>query len=203
MKPEPIIIGLTGSIGMGKSTAAAMLVDLGCVVHSADAVVHRLLAVGGKAVTKVARVFPQAKANHAIDRRILGQLVFGKPRALRRLEKILHPLVRSEERKIINAARYVGKKFVVLDIPLLFETGGEKRCDHVIVVTATVAIQKQRVLARAGMTTTKLRAIMRQQLPDKTKRQKADFVVRSDRGRAAMRRRLKTVLQKITLTAKA
>lgn len=177
------ILGLTGSIGMGKSTAAAMLRALGLPVHDADAAVHRLLGPGGKAVAAVAAAFPGVERDRAIDRKALGAKVFGQPAALKKLEAILHPLVRREEQLFLRRCRQQRRKVAVLDIPLLFETGAEKRCDGVVVVTAPQFLQSQRVLKRQGMTPERLGQILSQQMPDSEKRRRADWVVDTGLGR--------------------
>jgi dephospho-CoA kinase len=191
-----IVLGLTGSIGMGKSTAAAMLRRLRVPLFDADAAVHRLLAPGGAAVPAVAALFPEVESPQGgIDRRRLGARVFDNPAALRRLESILHPLVRARERRFLAAARGRGARVAVLDIPLLFETGGEARCDYVMVVSAPGFLQRQRVLQRPGMSDSRLAAILRQQMPDREKRRLADFVVPTGVGRAATLRRLRTIIR--------
>ncbi len=152
------ILGLTGSIGMGKSTAAAMLRALGLPVHDADATVHQLLGRGGKAVAAVDAAFPGVVVAGAVDRKALGAKVFGQPAQLKKLEAILHPLVRREEQRFLQDCREKRHDVVVLDIPLLFETGGEKRCDGVVVVTAPQFLQTQRVMKRPGMTMARFRA---------------------------------------------
>ncbi len=177
------ILGLTGSIGMGKSTAAEMLRSLGLPVHDADAVVHALLAKGGKAVAAVEKAFPGVVTDGAVDRKALGAKVFGNRTELKRLENILHPLVRKAERDFLVQCRQDRHDVVVLDIPLLFETGGEKRCDGVVVVTAPQFLQTQRVLKRPGMTLERLRQILKSQMPDAEKRRRADWVVDTGLGR--------------------
>jgi dephospho-CoA kinase len=172
-----LIVGLTGSIGMGKSTAAGMLRRLRVPVHDADRAVHRLLGPGGGAVHRVAQEFPMALSGDRIDRRILGDLVFGDTPALRRLEAVLHPLVRRSTRAFIAAAARQGQRLVVLDIPLLFERGGARTVEKIIVVSAPPWIQRQRVLARPGMTERKFRSILARQVPDLVKRRRADYVV--------------------------
>lgn len=179
------ILGLTGSIGMGKSTAAAMLRALGLPVHDADATVHRLLGPGGKAVAPVALAFPGVVQAGAVDRKALGAKVFGKPAELKKLEAILHPLVRQAERAFLQRCRQARAPVAVLDIPLLFETGGEKRCDGVVVVTAPQFLQSQRVLKRSGMTKARFRQILAAQMPDVEKRRRADWVVDTGLGRRA------------------
>jgi len=172
-----IVVGLTGSIGMGKSNAAQVLRKLGVPVHDADAAVHRLMAPGGRAVRKVGELFPQAVSGNRIDRKVLGDLVFGDTPALRRLEGVLHPLVRQSSRAFVAAAARRRLPVVVLDIPLLYESRGERSVDLVIVVSAPRQIQRQRVLARPGMTEEKFRAILARQVPDVEKRRRADYVV--------------------------
>ncbi|MGB8183291.1 MAG: dephospho-CoA kinase [Stellaceae bacterium] len=188
------ILGLTGSIGMGKSTASALLTDLGVPVYDADRAVHALLAPGGAAVKRVVRAFPAAKTGKGVSRPKLGKLVFGKPKALKRLEAILHPLVRQQEKAFLRQMRARRARLVVLDIPLLYETGGEKRCDAVAVVWAPAALQRTRVLRRPGMDAKRLRAILAQQLPDRVKRARADFAVPSGLGRAVTRRALARIV---------
>ena len=188
------ILGLTGGIGMGKSTAAAAFRQLGVPVYDADRVVHALLAPGGAAVKAVARAFPTAKAGKGISRPKLGKLVFGKPRALKRLEGILHPLVRLEEKRFLRRMRARRARLVVLDIPLLYETGGKRRCDAVVVVWAPPALQHARVLGRRGMDEKRLRAVLAQQLPDRAKRARADFAVPSGLGRAVTYRVLARIV---------
>lgn len=183
-----IILGLTGSIGMGKSTAAQQLRRLGFAVHDADATVHGLLGRGGGAVSAIAAAFPGVVRDGAVERRVLGAQVFDDPAALRRLESILHPLVRQAERRFLARARRQRRRLVVLDIPLLFETGGETRCDAVAVVSAPAFVQARRVLGRPGMTDDRLAAIRRTQMPDRDKRRRADVVIPTGRGyRPALR----------------
>jgi len=188
------ILGLTGSIGMGKSTAAAMLRRLGVPVHDADATVHRLLAPGGAAVAAIERAFPGVVRDGAVDRQELGRRVFGQPAELRRLEAILHPLVRRAETAFLKRHRRRHTRLVVLDIPLLFETGGERRCDAVAVVSCPAFLQAQRVLRRPGMNAGKLAAIRAQQMPDREKRRRADFVLPSGAGKAPVLRGLKRIV---------
>ena len=193
-----IVLGLTGSLGMGKSTAAAMFRKLGVPVHDSDAAVHRLLAPKGDAVAAVAKAFPQARAeNGGVDRAVLGRRVFADPRALARLERILHPLVRRSQERFLKDARARRLPLVVLDVPLLFETGGETRCDKVVVVSAPAAVQRVRVMARPGMTEERFRAILKKQMPDHEKRRRADYVVPSGQGRAVTFRRLKRIVREL------
>jgi dephospho-CoA kinase len=177
------ILCLTGSVGMGKTTAARMLRSMGIPVHDADAEVHRLLGRGGAAVKAVEAAFPGVKSGRAIDRAALGRIVFVDPAALKRLEAILHPLVRQAERKFLAQSRRERRRLVVLDIPLLYETQGEGRCDGVIVVSAPKAIQHARVLARPGMTKERLAAIEARQMPDRQKRRRADIVIETGLGK--------------------
>lgn len=190
-----IVVGLTGSIGMGKSNAAAALRQLGIPVHDADAAVHTLLGPGGRAVDKVAEAFPKALAGNRIDRKALGDLVFGNTPALRQLEAILHPLVRRSSKDFLAAAARRHVRIAVLDIPLLYESGGEKSVDAVIVVSAPRQIQRQRVLARHGMTEEKFRAILARQVPDIEKRRRATFVVFTGGHRGETFRQLKRIVR--------
>jgi dephospho-CoA kinase len=190
-----IILGLTGSVGMGKSTAAAMLRRLGVPVHDADAAVHRLMARGGAAVARVAAAFPGVERDGGIDRRALGARVFGDDAALKRLERILHPLVRRDELRFLKFWRTRAADLVVLDVPLLFETGGERRCDCVAVVSAPFFLQRQRVLARPGVDEARFRAILAKQMPDHEKRRRADFIVPSGLGRAVTWRTLAHIVR--------
>ena len=189
------ILGLTGSIGMGKSTAAAMLRRLGVPVHDADRVVHGLLARGGAAVGAVEAAFgPEVIREDAVDRPRLGARVFGDGAALKRLEAILHPLVRRAERRFLALAAARRSRMVALDVPLLFETGGERRVDATLVVTAPAFIQHIRVLARPGMSAEKLTAILKRQTPDAEKRRRADFVIETALGKGPALRRLKRIV---------
>jgi len=191
-----IVLGLTGSIGMGKSTAAAMLRRLGVPLFDADLAVHCLLVPSGAAVPAVSAAFPGFKTEAGgIDRVLLGQRVFTNPAALRRLEEILHPMVAAEEKRFLARSRARRVALVVLDIPLLFETGAERRCDYVLVVSAPALVQRQRVMRRPRMTEIRLAAILRKQVPDHRKRQRADFVVSTGAGRGVTLRRLKAIVR--------
>jgi len=191
-----IVLGLTGSIGMGKSTASATLRRLGVPLFDADRVVHQLLAPSGGAVASVTAAFPGVRTEAGgIDRARLGQRVFEDPAALRRLEAILHPMVAAEEKRFLDRMRARREPLVVLDIPLLFETGGEHRCDYLLVVSAPALVQRQRVLRRPGMTEIRLAAILHQQIPDYEKRRRADFVVQTGSGRDQTLRRLKAIVR--------
>jgi dephospho-CoA kinase len=189
-KKRPLILGLTGSIGMGKSAAAKIFQGLGLPVYNADEAVHELLRRGGKAVKPVARLFPATLKKGAIERRALGREVFSASAKLRRLEKILHPLERRAERAFLLKARKRGAKAAVLEIPLLFETKADARCDLTLCVTASPAVQKERVMKRPGMTAAKFRAILKRQMPDREKRRRADVVVDTTKGLAATRRQV-------------
>ena len=195
---SPLIIGLTGSIGMGKSTAAKILARMGLPIYSADAAVHDLLGPNGRAVPRVGKLFPAARRGAAIDRKQLGALVFDQPALRRQLEAILHPMVRQEEKKFIAQARKAKARAVVLEIPLMFETGGEACCDLVLVVTAPKAVQRARVLKRRGMTPAKFRAILKAQMPDAEKRRRADYVIKTGKGLADTRRQLVEVMKRMT-----
>ncbi|WP_417822884.1 dephospho-CoA kinase [Thalassospira lucentensis] len=179
-----IIMGLTGSIGMGKSTAAGMFRYLGVPVHDADATSHDLMAPKGAAFDMIAQTFPDIITNGQIDRKLLSKKAFADPDVLRTLEKILHPLIRAAEIRFLHQQRSLGRHLVVLDIPLLFETGGQNRCDIVAVVSAPAFIQRQRVMRREGMTPSKFSAILSKQMPDHDKRQRADFIIPTGLGRA-------------------
>lgn len=197
IRPGIILVGLTGSIGMGKSNAAAALRQLGVPVHDADRAVHTLLGPGGRAVRAVAKAFPEALVGNRIDRKILGDIVFGNTPALKKLEAILHPMVGRSSRAFVAAAIRSRAKIAVLDIPLLYESGGEKMVDAVIVVSAPTQIQRQRVLARPGMTDEKFLAILGRQVPDVKKRRRADFVVRTGGHRGDTFRQLKRIVRKL------
>lgn len=177
-----IILGLTGAIGMGKSTAAKMFRRLGIPVHDADATVHKLFAQGGAAVAPLGQRFPTAIIDGAVDRGKLSELVMNDAVAFKDLERIVHPLVRRERDMFVRQNQAKGRKIVVLDVPLLFETGGEKTCDKVVVVSAPAFLQRIRVLARPGMTAEKFEAIVKKQMPDHEKRRRADFVVPTGLG---------------------
>jgi dephospho-CoA kinase len=189
------VLGLTGSIGMGKSTAAAVLRREGVPVHDADAAVHRLLGPGGAAVATVGAAFPGVVRDGAVDRQALGRQVFGDPQALARLEAILHPLVQRASRRFLARARRARRRLVVLDVPLLFETGGEARCDAVVVVSAPRPVQRARVLKRRGMTPERLAGIEARQMPDAEKRRRADAVVPTGLDRRTALRALRRVLK--------
>jgi len=172
-----ILLGLTGSIGMGKSTTTAMFAEHGAMVWNADDAVHALYAPGGAAVGPVGEAFPGVVIDGAVDRARLAEALGRDETAFRRLETIVHPLVAAGRVAELEAARAAGVKLAVLDIPLLFETGGDRAVDAVVVVTADAETQRQRVLARPGMTVERFEAILARQIPDAEKRRRADFIV--------------------------
>jgi dephospho-CoA kinase len=192
-----IKIGLTGSIGMGKSETAKMFAELGIPVFDADQIVHQLYAKNGKAVMPVGAVFPAAIEDGAINREVLVQAVLNDPAAIKRLEEIVHPLVHSAEQDFLTNAEQEHESIVVLDIPLLFETAKLDRVDKIIVVSAPLEIQTERVLARPGMTEEKFQAILSRQIPDAEKRAKADFVVDTDKGLDDAFTQVKAIVDKI------
>lgn len=187
-----IVIGLTGSIGMGKSTTAKMFAEEGVPVHDSDEAVHRLYS--GAAVPLVEAAFPGVTVDGRIDRTLLGQRVIGNAEAIRKLEQIVHPLVRADADAFLARSRAAGAKLAVLDIPLLFETGGRDRVDKVVVVSAPAAVQRERVLARPGMTVEKFEAILARQVPDAEKRHLADFVVDTGAGMEAAREAVRRIV---------
>ncbi|MGN7772295.1 dephospho-CoA kinase [Phyllobacterium sp. 22552] len=190
-----IVLGLTGSIGMGKSTTAQMFLDAGVPVYSADETVHRLYS--GKAAPLIEQDFPGTTSDGEVDRAKLSAAVMGKPEALQRLEEIVHPLVRTEENRFRQDSENSGAKLVLLDIPLLFETGAEKRVDKVLVVTAPKEVQRERVLAREGMTADKFEAILARQVPDAEKRNRADFIIDTSQGLVAARVHVQQIIHSL------
>jgi dephospho-CoA kinase len=189
------VLGLTGSIGMGKSATAALLRRFGVPVHDADAAVHALYR--GRAVPLLKEAFPETVADGVVDREALGAAVLGDSNRVRTLEAIIHPLVREEEEAFLRKAAASGTPLAVLDIPLLFETGAQERCDAVLVVTAPPEVQRARVLARPGMTEEKFAAILAKQLPDAQKRGQAHFLVDTGRGLASAEAQLHTILKSL------
>jgi len=184
-RPEtPLLIGLTGSVGMGKSETAKMFARLGLPVYDADAAVRKLYAEGGAAVGAIGKAFPGAVKNGAVDRQALSQIIAQEKTALQRLEEIVHPLARGLRRAFLEKASADGAPMAVLDIPLLFETGSEKDMDVVVVVSAPEDVQRARVFERPGMTEEKFAAISARQIPDSEKRAKADFVIDTGKGLA-------------------
>lgn len=194
-----IILGLTGSIGMGKSTAARMLKDMGVPVFDSDEEVHKALSPAGAGFEEVAVTFPESwdKKTGTINRKILGGIVFENAAKRKQLEDILHPIVQAGQRKFILSMRRMGQKIVALDIPLLFETGAETRVDYTICVTAPYDIQKRRVLARPNMDEAKFLKILAQQMPDAQKQARADFVVQTGQGLTHTQRQLQNILKQV------
>jgi dephospho-CoA kinase len=190
-----IVLGLTGSVGMGKSTTAQLFAEEGVPVHDSDAAVHQLYK--GEAVPAIEAAFPGTTVDGKVDRARLGARVLREPSALARLEAIVHPLVRASADRFVSEARNRGAPVVVLDIPLLFETGGEDRVDAVVVVSAPAEVQRARVLARPGMTPERFAAILGRQMPDAEKRARADFVVDSSRGIEAAREEVRHILRAV------
>ncbi|MCV0427100.1 MAG: dephospho-CoA kinase [Roseibium sp.] len=194
-----IRIGLTGSIGMGKSTTAKMFAARGVPVHDADAVVHGLYE--GRAAPLIEAEFPGTVIDGKVDRALLSKQVLGNTEAMQRLEKIVHPLVQEEEQRFLEEARADGNEIVLLDIPLLFETGGQDRVDVTVVVTADAEIQRQRVLARPGMNEARFLSILNKQMPDAEKRRRADFLVDTGYGVEAAEQRVDEILGKLSADA--
>jgi dephospho-CoA kinase len=186
------ILGLTGSIGMGKTTTARLFAEEGVPVHDADAAVHRLYE--GAAVPLIEEAFPGTTHSGRVDREKLARHVVGDAAALKRLEAIVHPLVRQEETRFLAEAKAQGAKVAVLDIPLLYETGGEGRVDAVVVVTAPEHVQRARVMERPGMTQEKMAALLAKQLPDAEKRRRSDFIVDSGQGIEPARAQVRQIL---------
>src|SRR5499426_4673275 len=195
-----LILGLTGSIGMGKSTTGKLFVEAGVPLYDADAEVHKLYE--GAAVPAIEAAFPGTTADGKVDRAKLSARVLGDAAALKRLEAIVHPLVHEAERRLLAEAEARGEKVAVLDIPLLFETGGDQRVDAVVVVSAPAEVQRARVLERPGMTLEKLEAILAQQMPDVEKRRRADFVVDTSRGFEAARADVRAILDAVATMPK-
>ena len=192
-----IVVGLTGSIGMGKTTTAAMFAKAGCPVFNADQAVHELYDVGGEAVPLIRAVFPNAVSGDKVDRAILGQYMRDDPIQLQVLESFIHPMVAQKRAAFLEKAKKDGADIVVMDVPLLFETGGDRHVDKIVVVTAPARVQRQRVLARSGMTEELFQALLERQTPDKAKRQKADFLIFTDKGLDHAREQVNTVLSKL------
>lgn len=189
-------VGLTGSIGMGKSTTADMFRAEGISVLDSDRLVHDLYK--GPAAAEIDRAFPGVVVDGVVDRRRLASRVLDDPAALKRLEQIVHPMVWAARDALIEERREAGDRIVVFDIPLLFETGAEKDFDVIVVVTAPEAVQRARVLAREGMTPEKFESILAKQTPDSEKRARADFVVHTDRGLDAAREEVRTIVKALT-----
>jgi len=195
------VIGLTGSIAMGKSETARMFADLGVPVFDSDAAVHALYAKDGTAVEPVRKLFPDAVTDNAVDRAVLSRLLTEGPGRLAELEAIVHPLVREAQDRFLADCRKQGAKLVVLDIPLLFETRREKEVDVVVVVSAPAEIQRARALARQGMTEAKLDAILKRQTPDAEKRRRADFIVDSAKGFDHARGEVRAIVETVSRRA--
>jgi dephospho-CoA kinase len=187
-----IILGLTGSIGMGKSTTAKLFAEAGVPVYDADATVHRLYE--GEAVAAIEAAFPGTTAAGKVDRNKLAGRVVHDPAAMKQLEEIVHPMLGASRQKFLHDAEQSGAPVAVVDVPLLFETGGERRVDAVIVVTTTPGIQRQRILERPNMTGEKLDAILARQMPDAEKRNRANFVVDTSHGLDPVRARIRDIL---------
>ena len=194
------VLGLTGSVGMGKSTTAQFIAEAGVPVFDSDAAVHRLYE--GEAVEAMEQAFPGTTRDGKVDRKALAAKVLGDPTAMKRLEDFVHPMVHVAERRFLAQAAADGKNLAVLDIPLLFETGGEKRVDAVVVVSAPPEVQRERVLARPGMTKEKFDAILARQIPDDEKRRRADFVVDTSQGLEAARSQVRTILARVATMPK-
>jgi dephospho-CoA kinase len=193
---RPFVLGLTGSVGMGKSTVARMFEDLGVPVFDADAVVHRLQGPGGPLVSAIEAAFPGSTGSQGVDRRALGEAVFANPQALTRLEGIVHPAVRAARGEFL--LEHAGARLVVFDIPLLFEKGVAEEVDAVLVVSASPEVQRQRVLARPGMTAERFARILAQQLPDAEKRARADHVIDTGRPLAETRAEVARLVEKLS-----
>lgn len=196
-----IIAGLTGSIGMGKSTTAAMFIERGVPVHDADAVVHALYE--GEAAEKIEAEFPGTVTNGRVDRSMLAKHVVGKPEAMKKLESIVHPLVAAKRDEFLATHRKNEEPLVILDIPLLFETGGDSLVDWIIVVTASAETQRQRVLSRPDMNPEKFEAILARQVPDSEKRKRADFLIDTDQGMEAARHQVQHIIAELHQAGKS
>ena len=188
------VLGLTGGIGMGKSNAAAVLRRTGVPVFDADAAVHRLQGIGGAAVKPIGAAFPGSVREGRVARAALRTAVLGDPAALKRLERIVHPLVRQAQHRFLAQARRAGRRLVALDIPLLFEAGGANRVDHIVVVSAPASVQRARVLRRGTMSAAQIAAVIGRQMPDAEKRRRADTVVRTGLSRGHTQRQLRRLV---------
>ena len=194
------VLGLTGSLGMGKSTTAGFFAELGVPVHDADAAVHRLYK--GEAAPVIEAAFPGTTLDGEVDREELSRIVLNNPAAIKKLEGIVHPLVQAAEERFLAQAEKANAQVAVLDIPLLFETGGDRRCDAVVVVSAPEDVQRRRIFERSGMTTQKAAAILANQMPDAEKRKRADFVVDTSKGFDAAREQVREILVRIATMPK-
>jgi dephospho-CoA kinase len=190
-----LILGLTGSIGMGKSTTAKLFAEAGVPIYDADATVHRIYQ--GEAAPAIETAFPGTTVDGKVDRAKLSAKVLHDPAAIKRLEQIVHPMLGASRQKFLDDAEASGALVVVMDIPLLFETGGEKRVDAVVVVTTSPEAQRERIMARGTMTSEALDAILARQLPDTEKRRRADFVVDTSHGLDPVRERIRDILQQV------
>ncbi len=190
-----LILGLTGSIGMGKSTTANLFAEAGVPVYDADAAVHRIYQ--GEAAPAIEAAFPGTTVEGKVDRAKLSAKVLHDPAAIKQLEQIVHPMLGASRQKFLDDAEGSGAPVVVMDIPLLFETGGEKRVDAVVVVTTSPEAQRERIMARGTMTSEALDAILARQLPDAEKRRRADFVVDTSHGLDPVRERIRDILQQL------
>lgn len=189
------VLGLTGSMGMGKSTTAKLFAEAGVPVYDADATVHKVYE--GEAVPAIEAEFPGTTVDGKVDRARLSAKVVGDPDAIRRLEAIVHPMLRSYHQKFLDDAEQSGVPVAVVDVPLLFETGGDKRVDAVVVVSTAPEIQRQRILARGTMTEEALDALLARQMPDAEKRKRADFVVDTSHGLDPVRARIRDILAEV------
>ena len=196
------ILGLTGSIGMGKSTVSKFFKEARIAVFDSDQSVHGLMNKGGEAVGEVAKAFPESYVEEAIDRQILGANIFKNPEALKKLENILHPLVSKARKKFLEEMKEQDKELVLLDVPLLFETGIDSLCDYILVVTAPAEVQKERVLARKNMSEEKFNSILANQMRDEIKRQKADFLIFTDKGFENAKAETSKIIAKLTRETK-
>lgn len=190
-----IVLGLTGSIGMGKSTTARMFAEAGVPVHDSDETVHRLYS--GVAAPLIEERFPGVVVDGTVDRNRLAAKVLGNAEAIKHLERIVHPLVRADADAFLERNREAGAKIAVLDIPLLFETGGEGRVDKIVVVTAPAEVQRERVLARPGMTAEKFDSILARQVPDAEKQARADFIIETGNGLEAARASVLKIVEEL------
>jgi dephospho-CoA kinase len=189
------VLGLTGSIGMGKSTTAKLFAEAGVPVYDADATVHKVYE--GEAVAAVESAFPGTTANGKVDRSLLSAKVVGHPDEIRRLEQIVHPMLRAHHQAFLDGAERSGAPVAVVDVPLLFETGGDKRVDAIVVVTTSPEVQRERILARGTMTEEALDAILARQMPDAEKRKRADFVVDTSHGLDPVRMAIRDILAEV------
>lgn len=191
-----IVLGLTGSIGMGKTTTAQMFLQEGVPVHDADATVHRLYE--GEAASEIEALFPGTVVGGKVDRERLAKKVMNNPQALRKLERLIHPLVRRDAEQFLQDHRKKNTPLVVLDIPLLFETGDTERVDKILVVTAPEDVQRERVLARPGMSEEKFKSILARQVPDAEKRRRADYLIDTSQGMDSARAAVRQLIRQLT-----